>query len=49
MWNVTGNWKLTKTESERGYDLVSVKSETKAGETSTASPFVHADCRKNQL
>ncbi len=37
MWNVTGNWKLTKTASERGYDLVSVKSETKAGETSTAS------------
>lgn len=37
MWNVTGDWKLTKTESERGYDLVSVKSETKAGGTSTAS------------
>lgn len=49
MWDVTGDWKLTKTESERGYDLVSVKSETKAGETSTASPFVHTDCRQDQL
>lgn len=35
-WDVTGDFKLEKIESMRGYDLTSVKADSKAGTTSTA-------------